>query len=49
MVSDINHAFNPGMTDEHTVKSWFQKFHGRNKRFEDKDGSLQPSVIKMRN
>lgn len=50
MVADINYAFSPGMTnDDHAHKNWFQKFHGGNKRLENKDGSLQDSVIKMRN
>ena len=42
---DINEAFGPGTTTEHTAQWWFKKFHGGDKSLEDDEPSGRPSNV----
>ena len=42
---NINNAFGPGTSNEHTVQWWFKKFCKGHKSLEDEEHSGQPSQV----
>ena len=42
---NINNAFFPGTTNEHTVQWWFKKFCKGDESLEDEEGSGRPSEV----
>ena len=42
---NINNAFGPGISSEHTVQWWFKKFCKGDKSLEDEEHSGRPSEV----